>query len=220
MAKSLSYGEALSKGLVYPGSEQEALKITGGGKGFADTEAFKKAFDVSYQAKKAEVDAITSEAKGFTDKLNEANKYYNLRRTDKNWKNWMGYLNQRDAVLKSTGLAGNLYSVYQRSFAANYATDRLVDKINQLNEKAKGLSGVMEQAMGKYKTASEQSIEVEKRETGAATAARKRLTRGTAGLLAKAGGAGGMVGTGLPELGTGVSGGLGLEGQLGRKMTL
>ena len=74
--------------------------------------------------------------------------------------------------------------------------------------------------MAKYQEATKEAVTAEKRETGAAAAARKRLTRGTAGLLAKAGGAGGMVGTGLPDLGTGMGGGLGIEGQLGRKVTL
>ena len=57
MAQSLSYKEAVSKGLVYPGAEQEALKITGGGKGFADTEAYKKAFESTYQQQKQAVES-------------------------------------------------------------------------------------------------------------------------------------------------------------------
>lgn len=187
MAKSLSYQEALTKGLVYPGGEESALKLTGGGKGFADTEAFKKAFDTVYQQQKSELNKLQSEVKRRADSWNE--------------------FAQREAK------AGNPY-ISQPERWGSYR--RLI----ALQDQAKEMSNTMKAAMEKYKATSGEAIQAEKRETGAAAAARKRLTRGTAGLLAKAGGAGGMVGTGLPELGTGVSGGLGMESQLGRKITL
>lgn len=178
MDKSLSYQEAVSKGLVYPGEEASALKLTGDGKGFASTEAFKQAFDTVYQQKQAEID-----------------KY---QRT----------------IQKRNDYVARLARTKQRPGASYF---RITESIAR---KAEDLSNVMKSAIAKYKATSEQAVSAEKRDVGAAAAARKRLTRGTAGLLAKAGGAGGMVGTGLPELGTGVSGGLGMESQLGRKITL
>ena len=98
MAQSLSYQEALTKGLVYPGSEQEALKITGGGKGFADTEAFKKAFDTSYQAKKAEVDVLTKEVNRINAINTKANQLYNTYVSSPSGAVWGNYLKYLDYV--------------------------------------------------------------------------------------------------------------------------
>lgn len=178
MADSLSYQEALSKGLVYPGGEQEALKITGGGKGFASTEAYKKAFDVTYKQQQAEIDNLQS------------------------------------TIQKRNAWVARLARTKQRPGASYF---RITESIAR---KAEDLSNVMKSAIAKYKSTTEQAVSAEKRETGAAQAARKRLTRGTAGLLAKAGGAGGMVGTGLPMLGEGTAPALGQESQLGRKVKL
>ena len=220
MAQSLSYKEAVAKGLVYPGQEDAALKLTGGGKGFADTEAYKKAFDTSYQAKKSEVDAITSQAKTYTNALNEHNKYMRGFSSTKKAGVKASYLNQANNVFRNIDITKGFYQQYNVGYAREVATNAIVNQINKLNDQAKGLSGTMEQAMAKYKATSEKAVETQQRETGAAKAARQRLTRGTAGLLAKSGGAGGMVGTGLPELGKGVSGGLGIDDQLGRKVKL
>ena len=212
MAKSLSYQEALTKGLVYPGAEQEALKITGGGKGFADTEAFKKAFDTAYQTKKSEVDELG----GRISELSNTNANISrLRSISEQGGDLFAFYNAVRAT-KYFNQAPN-YNIW---FKADAAHKLLIDDINRLADQQKGLSGTMEQAMAKYKATSEKAIEGEKRDISATQAARKRLTRGTAGLLAKAGGAGGMVGTGLPMLGEGTSPQLGMEGQLGKKFTL
>ena len=219
MAKSLSYQEALTQGLVYPGSEQEALKITGGGKGFADTEAFKKAFETSYQAKKSEVDALTGKVQSLANINKEANRLWNAA-MGASTKAYGGALNRYYGYVQSTDFYKQTDPYYARWYRVDQTRDLINREIDRLASQQKGLSGTMEQAMAKYKATSEKAVEAEKRETGAATAARKRLTRGTAGLLAKAGGAGGMVGTGLPDLGTGMGGGLGIESQLGRKVTL
>ena len=220
MAKSLSYQEALTKGLVYPGAEQEALKITAGGKGFADTEAFKKAFDTSYQTKKSEVDVLTQEINRINTINTKANQLYNTYVTSRKKAVWGNYLKYLDYVQNDGAEFYNKTSSgYIREYRADQARNLMVEQINKLSEQQKGLSGIMEQAMAKYKATSEKAVEAEKRETGEVSAARRRLTRATGGLLAKAG-AGGMVGTGLPDLGTGMGGGLGIDDQLGRKVKL
>ena len=230
MAKSLSYGEALSKGLVYPGAEQEALKITGGGKGFADTEAFKKAFETSYQAKKSEISNYQTQidqAQRDRDIAQQARQTYqslafSIPFAARRGKKIGGMIASQNAAANQYSQIASKYGISARiiSYDDNRFASAFNDQVNRILEQRKSASQTMEQAMAKYKEATQRSVEAGKRDTGAAAAARKRLTRGTAGLLASAGGAGGMVGTGLPELGTGVSGGLGLEGQLGRKMTL
>lgn len=219
MAQSLSYKEAVAKGLVYPGSEAEALKLTGGGKGFASSEAFKKAFETSYQAKKSEVDALGGRISDLSKTNAEINRLYAVALADRS-KHFGGTLNRYINAVKATEFYGKTPGGHIPIFRAKWARDLLTNEIDRLAKQQKGLSGAMETAMGKYQTATKEAVTAEKRETGAAAAARKRLTRGTAGLLAKAGGAGGMVGTGLPDLGTGMGGGLGIEGQLGRKVTL
>jgi hypothetical protein len=219
MAKSLSYQEALTQGLVYPGSEQEALKLTGGGKGFASSEAFKKAFDTSYQAKKSEVDALTGKVQSLADINKEANRLWSAA-MGASTKAYGGALNRYYGYVQSTDFYKQTSPSYARWYRVDQTRDLINREIDRLASQQKGLSGTMEQAMAKYKATSEKAVEAEKRETGAATAARKRLTRGTAGLLAKAGGAGGMVGTGLPMLGEGTSSQLGEEGQLGKRVKL
>ena len=222
MAQSLSYKEAVAKGLVYPGSEETALKLTGGGKGFASTESFKQAFDQSYQTKKSEVDALRQQSTEYAAINTQANQLWN-QAMGASSKAYGGALNRYfDYVLQNVPgreEASRAFRGHVKQFQVQNMRDAFIKQINELNTRTKSLSGQMETAMGKYKTATEKSAEAQTRETGAAKAARKRLTRGTAGLLAKAG-AGGMVGTGLPELGTGVSSGLGMESQLGRKITL
>ena len=230
MAKSLSYQEAVAKGLVYPGAEQEALKITGGGKGFADTESYKKAFETSYQAKKSEISNYQTQidqAQRDRDIAQQARRTYQdlsfrIPFRAQAGKKVGGMIASRNAAAKQYSDIVNKYGISAKiiSYDDNRFASAFNDQVNRILEQRKSASQTMEQAMAKYQAATKEAVTVEKRETGAAAAARKRLTRGTAGLLAKAGGAGGMVGTGLPELGTGVSGGLGLEGQLGRKMTL
>lgn len=218
MAQSLSYKEAVAKGLVYPGAEEEAKKLTGGGKGFASTEAFKKAFETSYQAKKSEVDVLGKRISELSAINAEANRL-RMAADRASTKAYGGMLNRYFNYLKGTEF-WNKAPNYSISFKADATRDLINREIDRLAGQQKGLSGAMETAMGKYKATTEKAVEAEKRETGAAAAARKRLTRGTAGLLAKAGGAGGMVGTGLPELGTGVADVFGMDDQLGQKVKL
>lgn len=219
MAKSLSFQEALSKGLVYPGAEQEALKLTGGGKGFADTEAFKKAFESTYQAKKSEVDTLGSRVSDLSKANAEINRLFNAFLADDSRRPGGSFNRYIDAV-KRTGFYDKTDPYYIRSYRAEQAQRLLINEIDRLSGQRKNLSGNMEAAIGKYEKATKEAVTAEKRDTSAAAAARKRLTRGTAGLLAKAGGAGGMVGTGLPMLGEGTAPALGMESQLGRKVTL
>ena len=122
---------------------------------------------------------------------------------------------QYSDIVNKYGISAKIISYDDGRFASAFN-----NQVNRILEQRKSASQTMEQAMAKYQAATKEAVTVEKRETGAAAAARKRLTRGTAGLLAKAGGAGGMVGTGLPMLGEGTSPQLGQEGQLGRKVTL
>ena len=101
MADSLSYQEAVSKGLVYPGSEEAALKLTGGGKGFASTEAFKKAFETSYQAKKSEVDVLGKRISELSAINAEANRL-RAAAAGASTKAYGGMLNRYFNYLKST----------------------------------------------------------------------------------------------------------------------
>ena len=228
MAQSLSYKEAVAKGLVYPGQEDAALKLTGGGKGFADTEAYKKAFESSYQQQKsglAEYQKQIDQIQKDRDIAQQARSSYNAQYARvRSGKANAGVMNQASAqynqIMSKYGMSTRGTGINIAWYDDNRFTAAFNDQVNRVLEQRKGASETMEQAMAKYQAATKEAVTAEKRETGAAAAARKRLTRGTAGLLAKAGGAGGMVGTGLPELGTGVSGGLGMESQLGRKITL
>lgn len=236
MAQSLSYKEAVAKGLVYPGQESEALKITGGGKGFADTEAYKKAFESTYQQQKAglseyqkQIDQIQKDRDLAQQARDQWNANYNaIRRNQYRWRDSqfaaagaaMGRAQtQYDQILGKYGISSRGKGINIGWYDANRFTSAFNDQVNKILEQRKGASETMETAMAKYREATKEAVTAEKRETGAAAAARKRLTRGTAGLLAKAG-AGGMVGTGLPDLGTGMGGGLGIDDQLGRKVTL
>jgi len=218
MAQSLSYKEAVSKGLVYPGDESAALKLTGGGKGFASTEAYKKAFETSYQAKKSEVDVLGSKVKNLSNINKEANRLWNVAMNTSS-KYYGGALNRYYGYVQGTDFYKKTDPYYARWYRVDQTRNMINKEIDRLAGQQKGLSSAMEKAMGKYEKATKESVTAEKRDIGAAAAARKRLTRGTAGLLAKAG-AGGMVGTGLPDLGTGMGGGLGIEDQLGRKVKL
>lgn len=225
MAQSLSYKEAVSKGLVYPGAEQEALKITGGGKGFADTEAYKKAFESTYQQQKQAVESYQpkiSQIQKDRDLAQQARDQYNAQYNRvRSGKANPGVMNQASSQYR------NILSKYGASYSGqginilwydqNKFTSFFNTKVNELVDQRQAASEVMKKAMDKYQSATKEAVTVD---TSAAAAARKRLTRGTAGLLAKAGGAGGMVGTGLPDLGTGMGGGLGIDDQLGRKVTL
>jgi len=220
MADSLSYQEAVTKGLVYPGSEEAALKLTGGGKGFASSEAFKKAFETSYQAKKSEIDVLGKRVSELSDLNKEINRLYSSAMSTSHYREYPRRLNLYLDAVKKTEFYQKTSPGYIPVYRALQARDLLTAEIDRLAGQQKGLSGKMEEAIGKYKATTEKAVEAEKRETGAAAAARRRLTRGTAGLLAKAGGAGGMVGTGLPMLGEGTMAGLGEASQLGRKVTL
>lgn len=237
MAESLSYKEAVAKGLVYPGSEEAALKLTGGGKGFASTEAYKKAFQSSYQQQKQAVESYQpqiSQIQKDRDLAQQARDAYlaQERAIERNRFRWRDSqfagassamnraLSQYENILGKYGASARGKGINIRYYDQNRFTSFFNTKVNELVDKRKSASDVMEKAMEKYKTATKEAVTVEKRETGAAAAARKRLTRGTAGLLAKAGGAGGMVGTGLPMLGEGTAPALGMESQLGRKVTL
>lgn len=237
MATTLSYKEAVAKGLVYPGQEEGALKLTGGGKGFASTESYKKAFESAYQQQKQAVESYQpqiSQIQKDRDLAQQARDAYlaQERAIERNRFRWrdsdyagasaaMGRaLSQYENILGKYGASARGKGINIRYYDQNRFTSFFNTQVNELLSKRQSASEVMEKAMEKYKTATKEAVTVEKRETGAAAAARKRLTRGTAGLLAKAGGAGGMVGTGLPMLGEGTAPALGEESQLGRKVTL
>jgi hypothetical protein len=227
MAKSLSYQEALTKGLVYPGAEQEALKITGGGKGFADTEAYKKAFEATYQQQKSglseyqkQIDQIQKDRDIAQQARSSYNAQYARVRSGKANAGIMGQASsQYNQIMSKYGMSTRGKGINIAWYDDNRFTAAFNDIVNKVVEQRKSASETMEQAMAKYQSATKEAVTAEKRETGATEAARRRLTRATGGLLAKAG-VGGMVGTGLPDLGTGMGGGLGIESQLGRKVTL
>lgn len=237
MAQSLTYKEAVAKGLVYPGAEESALKLTAGGKGFTSEAALKKAFESEYQQQKAglsnyqkQIDTIQKDRDLAEQARNTWNANYNaIRKNQYRWRDSqfaaagaaMGRAQtQYDQILGKYGISSRGKGINIGAYDANRFTSAFNQQVNRVLEQRKSASETMEKAMARYSEATKKAVTAEKRETGAAQAARKRLTRGTAGLLAKAGGAGGMVGTGLPELGTGTGGGLGIEDQLGRKVTL
>jgi len=227
MAQSLSYKEAVAKGLVYPGQEDAALKLTGGGKGFAGTEAYKKAFEATYQQQKSglseyqkQIDQIQKDRNIAQQARSSYNAQYARVRSGKANAGIMGQASsQYNQIMSKYGMSTRGKGINIAWYDDNRFTSAFNNIVNKVLEQRKGASETMEQAMAKYQAATKEAVSAEKRETGAAAAARKRLTRGTAGLLAKAG-AGGMVGTGLPDLGTGMGGGLGIDDQLGRKVTL
>lgn len=232
MAQSLSYKEAVSKGLVYPGAEESALKLTGGGKGFASTEAYKKAFQSTYQQRQGEIQNYTSQIQKLNKEFKTGQKAVDRYRAmmgsaaiEERERHSTDNYYTREADRQRKILDDIVTQYGGRRNQLNYSSSKdefssfINKQIQSRLDAQKKLSSTMKTAMAKYEQATKEAVTAEKRETESTKAARRRLTRGTAGLLAKAG-AGGMVGTGLPDLGTGMGGGLGIDDQLGRKVTL